>query len=200
MIILITIFIFILIQILAIKIHQYEAKKRNKIIPNVLMEFPYIPEEDYPLYTYLDFTVKEVSYPNEPSRFYPVVKITGHKLGNNIANVIIAFYGRRDSERNDPDNYKFNIYDYNTYPVYYDTFPTYDKIYIMLNDYYKNKNRNFLGIDEPDDLLAMPYYRKKEEAVYAVCQFKKRLDEYNNKKEISVQDVSETEIKVTFID
>ena len=195
-IIIITILILPVIVISCVCLHKEsieieQSSNLCNIPPNVLTELEYIPEKDYPLYTYLDFCVKQISHPTEGNRFYPVVKITGYKLGNNIANVVIAFDGRKDSQRSDPYWYSFDLYECGK-------FPTYDKVYVMLNDYYKTKNRNFLGADEPYPLNCISYYRKKDDAVYALCQFKKRLDEYNAKKEVSTQDVSETEIKIIF--
>lgn len=161
-----------------------------------VMELPWIPEKDYPLYTFLDYSIKQVSYPNEQDRYYPVVKVTGHKLGSSAANIIIRYNGVTkkeiyEKERKKPKNYGLTTDDsFNL--------PTYDKVSILLNDYYKKKYTNFLDIKEPFPLNIIHYYRNKEDAAYALYQFKKRMDEFYNKKELSKQDISETDFKLEF--
>ena len=150
---------------------------------------------DYSKLTYLDFAVKHIFFPGEKERFYAVVTVTGHTLKDQKANIIL---------RKDDDVYEFNneYIDYEAWEFARNYKLTYDKVVEYLNDYFKEKNQKIGKIVQAKDKVNVRscyyYFDTKEEAIEALCIFKKRIDEYKNRELNSRNDLIEEEIKVSF--
>lgn len=204
-----------------------KLKKQNQIIKDkkiknlesenhpeekkILDKVEAISTSEYAQYTVLDYSIRILSYPEETTRYYAVVSLTGGKLKDNIANLIIHYTGaNNEADKENLLNYglikkQYNnpyipltIFDYNKWCY------TFDAVKRMLNEYIKDKNNGEerIGSDYwkayyKEDAY---YFDSKEDALYALCQFKKVIDERYRKKALSVNDISETEIKVTFTD
>ena len=170
---------------------------------------------EYAQYTVLDYSIRILSYPEEKTRYYAVISLTGGQFKDNIANLIISYNGgASDSEKNSIWNYSLINQRYND--PYFPLIEiharvtwnyTFDAIKDMLNKYIKNKNNGEEQIGS-DYWKAYSkdyayYFDTKEDALYAICQFKKVMDE-RFRKGLYIEDnlytVSETEIKVTFTD
>lgn len=178
------------------KVNQDENEiiqnKENENTVTYLRKTEYFKDEDITKYNWLDFSIKEISFPEEPVRYYAVVTVTGHNLGTNYANVIIRKVG---------DNYDFNphweSYKYSNL----DGYPckdTYDEVVKELEVYFQTKKRH----EEPNkhDALKKNYYYfdSKEEAAEAICAMKKKIDSFYRDKELSTKQITENEIKITF--
>ena len=150
---------------------------------------------DYSKLTYLDFAVKHIFFPGEKERFYAVVTVTGHTLKDQKANIIL---------RKDDDVYEFNneYIDYEAWEFARNYKLTYDKVVEYLNDYFKEKNQKIGKIVKAKDNVNIRtcyyYFDTKEEAIEALCIFKKRIDEYKKRELNSRNDLIEEEIKVSF--
>lgn len=159
---------------------------------------PFIIPYEYSHYTFLDYSVRELSYPERDTRYYAVVTITGGKLGNNKVNAIIHFHG---DDKNDIWSYdlqsKCTYYNYEYF--------SFDDVKIRLNNYFKDigagiRSKDHTKNSKTADKNYAYYFKTKEDATFALCQFKKCVDERYRKKELSVNNISETETKITFTD
>ena len=153
---------------------------------------------DYNKLTYLDFTVKHILYPGEDERFYAVVTVTGHTLKNQKANIIL---------RKNGNDYKFNneytdITDIIAWEFTHNYKLTYDKVVEYLNLYYKEKNKNIGKIvhakDKVNERDCYYYFDTKEEAIEALCMFRKLINKYKNQEINSNNNIIEEDIKVSF--
>ena len=189
---------------------EKSLKEKNKgIIINKINDR--IHTSDYAKYTVVDYSIRILSYPEEKTRYYAVVSLTGGQFKDNTANLIIYYNGKNtETDKNNIWNYSLIgnnnnpylplilVYEYVTWNY------TFDAIKDMLNKYIKNKNN---GEEQIGSDYWKAYYKDyayyfdtKAEALFAICQFKKVMDERVRKKELSVNNISETEIKVTFTD
>ena len=148
---------------------------------------------DYSKLTYLDFTVKQLSYPGEKDRFYAVVTVTGYTLKNKKANIIL---------RKDGNEYKFNneYTDVEAWEFVRNYKLTYDKVVEYLNNYFNEKNKNVGKItyakDKVNERNSYYYFDTKEDAVIALCMFRKLINDYKGRN--TNNDLIEDEIKVSF--
>lgn len=156
-----------------------------------LRKTDYFKYKDITKYNWLDFSIKEVSFPDEPVRYYAVVTVTGHNLGTSYANVIIRKVG---------DIYDFNPH-WESYTYSDGGYPckdTYDAVVEELEVYFQAKKRH----EDPNEHDALKknyyYFDTKEDALEAICAMKKKIDGFYRDKELSTKQVSENEIKVTF--
>lgn len=166
--------------------------KENENTVTYLRKTEYFKDEDITKYNWLDFSIKEISFPEEPVRYYAVVTVTGHNLGTSYANVII---------RKDGDGYDFNPHWQSYKYSNLDGYPckdTYDEVVEGLEVYFQAKKRH----EEPNihDALKKNYYYfdSKEEAAEAICAMKKKIDGFYRDKELSTKQITENEIKITF--
>lgn len=158
-----------------------------------LRKTSYFKEEDITKYNWLDFSIKEVSFPEEPIRYYAVVTVTGHNLGDCYANVII-----RKVIRKDDIDYDFNPHYEGYSDDYYPCMDTYDEVLSGLEIYFQAKKRH----EDPNRHSALKenyyYFNSKEEAAEAICAIKKKIDGFYRDKELSTEQITENEIKITF--
>lgn len=165
--------------------------KENENTVTYLRKTDYFLDEDITKYNWLDFSIKEVSFPEEPVRYYAVVTVTGHNLGTSYANVII---------RKDGDSYDFNPHWEFSHSSSsgYQCVDTYDEVVKELEVYFQAKKRH----EDPNrhDALKKNYYYfdSKEEAAEAICAMKKKIDSFYRDKELSTKQITENEIKITF--
>ena len=112
-------------------------------------------ESELTKYTWIGFSIKEVSFPEEPIRYYAVATITGYKLGYDCANVIIRKLG--DSSTYDL-NPHFNHGSWRS--ASYECCCTYDRVIKGLESYFKSKKLH----DEKDTQYAIKdnYYYTSE--------------------------------------
>lgn len=148
---------------------------------------------DYSKLTFLDFTVKQLSYPGEKDRFYAIVTVTGHTLKNKKANIIL---------RKDGNEYKFNneYTDVEAWEFVRNYKLTYDKVVKYLDNYFKEKNRNVgkhvYAKDKVNERECYWYFDTKEDAVIALCMFRKLINDYKGRN--TNNGLIEDEIKVSF--
>lgn len=164
--------------------------KENENTVTYLRKTGYFLDEDIAKYNWLDFSIKEVSFPEEPVRYYAVVTVTGHDLGTSYANVII---------RKVVDDYDFNPHRDFTYSSSgYQCVDTYDEVVKELEVYFQAKKRH----EDPNRHNALKrnyyYFDTKEEAAEAICAIKKKIDSFYRDKELSTKQITENEIKITF--
>lgn len=189
-----------------------ESKKEKTDKENVIIKINNpINISEYAKYTVLDYSIRILSYPEETTRYYAVVSLTGGQFKDSIANLIISYNGGdSDAEKKSIWNYGLIRRDTNPYISLISLYEhvtwnyTFDGVKDMLNKYIKNKNN---GEEQIGSDYWKAYYKDyayyfdtKEDALYALCQFKKIMDERIRKKALSVNNISETEIKVTFTD
>ena len=170
--------------------------------PFVISEIPWIISTQYAKYNFLNYSVRELSYPEEKTRFYAVVTITGGDFNKNKVNSIIQFKG--------PD--KKNIYSYGLIPPEFLNINTpisikhriwtFDEVKRRLNLYIKDKLN---GLENSSNENWMAYYNSYayffdtvEDATFALCAFKQIVDEKLRKKSLSINDISENVINVKF--
>lgn len=165
--------------------------KENENTVTYLRKTEYFKDEDITKYNWLDFSIKEISFPEEPVRYYAVVTVTGHNLGTSYANVII---------RKDGDSYDFNPH-WESSKFSDDWYPcmdTYDEVVEGLEVYFQAKKRH----EDPNRHAALKknyyYFDSKEEAAEAICAMKKKIDGFYRDKELSTKQITENEIKITF--
>lgn len=171
--------------------------------PFVIDEIPWIISTQYAKYDFLDYSVRELSYPEEKIRYYAVVTMTGGEFNKNKVNAIIQFNGTDKS----------NIYSYGLIPPAFlertailtmqkRHIWSFDEVKRRLNAYIKD-NLNGLGNTANENWKA--YYNSYgyffdtvEEATFALCAFKQIVDEKFRKKSLSINDISENVINVKF--
>ena len=171
----------------------------------VISELPWIISTEYAKYDFLDYSVRELSYPEEKTRYYAVVTMTGGEFNKNKVNAIIQFKGDR----------KDYILNYGLIPAEYfkhdvlisgvkKTIWTFDEVKRRLNTYIKDKLN---GTDNTSNENWKAYYScyacyfdTMEDATFALCAFKQVVDERLRKKSLSINDVSENVINVKFED
>jgi len=177
------------------KSENESAVVSDKPEPFVISEIPLIISAQYAKYDFLDYSVRELSYPEEKTRFYAVVTITGGDFNKNKVNAIIQFKG--------PD--KKNIYNYGLIPSGFfikHRVWTFDEVKRRLNLYIKDKLNE---VENMSNENWMAYYNSYayffdtvEEATFALCAFKQIVDEKFRKKSLSINDISENVINVKF--
>lgn len=171
--------------------------------PFVIDEIPWISSLEYAKYDFLDYSVRELSYPEEKIRYYAVVTMTGGEFNKNKVNAIIQFNGTDKS----------NIYGYGLIPPAFLERPailtmqkrhiwSFDEVKRRLNAYIKD-NLNGLGNTANENWKA--YYNSYgyffdtvEEATFALCAFKQIVDEKLRKRSLSIHNISENVINVKF--
>lgn len=171
--------------------------------PFVIDEIPWISSLEYAKYDFLDYSVRELSYPEEKIRYYAVVTMTGGEFNKNKVNAIIQFNGTDKS----------NIYSYGLIPPAFLERPailtmqkrhiwSFDEVKRRLNAYIKD-NLNGLGNTANENWKA--YYNSYgyffdtvEEATFALCAFKQIVDEKLRKRSLSIHNISENVINVKF--
>ena len=171
--------------------------------PFVIDEIPWISPIEYAKYDFLDYSVRELSYPEEKIRYYAVVTMTGGEFNKNKVNAIIQFNGTDKS----------NIYGYGLIPPAFLERPailtmqkrhiwSFDEVKRRLNAYIKD-NLNGLGNTANENWKA--YYNSYgyffdtvEEATFALCAFKQIVDEKLRKRSLSIHNISENVINVKF--
>lgn len=170
--------------------------------PFVISEIPWITSTQYAKYNFLNYSVRELSYPEEKTRFYAVVTMTGGEFNRNKVNVIIQFKGQD----------KKNIYSYGLIPSEFFRLDapasikrsiwTFDEVKRRLNLYIKDKLN---GLENSSNENWMAYYNSYayffdtvEDATFALCAFKQIVDEKLRKKRLSINDISENVINVKF--
>lgn len=171
--------------------------------PFVIDEIPWISPIEYAKYDFLDYSVRELSYPEEKIRYYAVVTMTGGEFNKNKVNAIIQFNGTDKS----------NIYSYGLIPPAFLERPailtmqkrhiwSFDEVKRRLNAYIKD-NLNGLGNTANENWKA--YYNSYgyffdtvEEATFALCAFKQIVDEKLRKRSLSIHNISENVINVKF--
>ena len=171
--------------------------------PFVIDEIPWISPIEYAKYDFLDYSVRELSYPEEKIRYYAVVTMTGGEFNKNKVNAIIQFNGTDKS----------NIYGYGLIPPAFlersailtmqkRHIWSFDEVKRRLNAYIKD-NLNGLGNTANENWKA--YYNSYgyffdtvEEATFALCAFKQIVDEKLRKRSLSIHNISENVINVKF--
>lgn len=171
--------------------------------PFVIDEIPWISPIEYAKYDFLDYSVRELSYPEEQIRYYAVVTMTGGEFNKNKVNAIIQFNGTDKS----------NIYSYGLIPpAFLERLAiltmqkrhiwSFDEVKRRLNAYIKD-NLNGLGNTANENWKA--YYNSYgyffdtvEEATFALCAFKQIVDEKLRKRSLSIHNISENVINVKF--
>ena len=171
--------------------------------PFVIDEIPWISSLEYAKYDFLDYSVRELSYPEEKIRYCAVVTMTGGEFNKNKVNAIIQFNGTDKS----------NIYSYGLIPPAFLERPailtmqkrhiwSFDEVKRRLNAYIKD-NLNGLGNTANENWKA--YYNSYgyffdtvEEATFALCAFKQIVDEKLRKRSLSIHNISENVINVKF--
>ena len=184
-----------------------ESKNRlffdDKSEPFVIDEIPWISNLEYAKYDFLEYSVRELSYPEEETRYYAVVTMTGGPFNKNKVNAIIHFNGTDKS----------NIYGYGLIPPEFlktnsliglreRHIWSFDEVKRRLNTYIKDKLNG--NEDNPTEnwkayYPSYAYYFKTvEEATFALCAFKQMVDEKLRKRSLSVHNISENIINVKF--
>lgn len=170
--------------------------------PYVIDEIPWIFSTEYAKFDFLHYSVRELSYPEEKTRYYAVVTMTGGVFNKNKVNAIIQYNG----------NDKKLIYNYGFIPPeYLKNNPiirrhthiwTFDEVKRRLNAYIKDKLN---GVEDPSNENWMAYYRDYayffdtiEGATFALYAFKQIVDEKLRKKSLAKHNISENVINVKF--
>lgn len=171
--------------------------------PFVIDEIPWISSLEYAKYDFLEYSVRELSYPEEETRYYAVVTMTGGPFNKNKVNAIIHFNGTDKS----------NIYGYGLIPPEFLKTSSliglrerhiwsFDEVKRRLNTYIKDKlngNENNPTENWKTYYPSYAYYFKTiEEATFALCAFKQMVDEKLRKRSLSVHNISENIINVKF--
>ena len=112
-------------------------------------------------------------------------------------NAIIHFHG---DDKN--DIWSYDIQSKHKWYSRYESF-SFDDVKVRLNNYFKDIGAGIKSEDHKKNAHTADkdyayYFDTKEDATFALYQFKKCVDERFRKKELSVNNISETETKITF--